>query len=369
VPLDEIPADHSALPVPTAAQRSGGRAAAGALEEQLCAIVAAVLKLPEVGADNNFFDVGMDSIRSVQLVSRAKKAGLKVSVADVFANQSVSSLARAVARKESRRQVLDVFRSVEDDPFATMVRLRSGGDLPPLFCVHSGTGFSLPYVGLAAHVGEGHPIYGIQDPSVMELAPLPADLGALADDYVRRIREVWPDGPYHLLGWSFGGVLVHEMAVRLRREGAEVRLVANLDAYPRTGIEDRGGDQEMFAWVLRMIGREPQGPITAGQLAEILQADDGPLAGLGTERTMAMLDVMRSHTTLLGKHVPVEYDGEMQLFVATEGLSADEIAKRAARWDGLAQTAVHQVGFKHDDLMRPEALALIGKVIAEVLAR
>ncbi len=367
--LDELPADHTTLPVPKAADLSRGRPATGPVEEQLCAIVAAVLKLPEVGADNNFFDIGMDSIRSVQLVSRAKKAGLKVSVADVFANQSVETLARVIVRAERRRQVADVFRSVEDDPFATMVRLRSGGDLPPLFCVHSGNGFSLPYVGLAAHVPEGHPIYGIQDPSVMELAPLPESLGEVADDYVRRIRRVWPDGPYHLLGWSFGGVLVHEMAVRLRREGAAVRLVANLDAFPRTGFEDQGTDQEMFAWVLRMIGKQSQGPITAEQLAETLQADDGPLAGLGAERTLAMLDAMRAHKALLGKHVPTRYDGEMHLFVATEGLSEPEIVERAARWDGFADTSVHRVGFAHDDLMRSDALAVVGEVIAAVLAR
>ena len=66
-------------------------------EEMLCALFAEVLGLERVGIDDNFFALGGDSIMSIQLVSRARRAGLVISPRAVFEHQSVAALA-AVAR-------------------------------------------------------------------------------------------------------------------------------------------------------------------------------------------------------------------------------------------------------------------------------
>jgi thioesterase domain-containing protein len=54
----------------------------------------------------------------------------------------------------------------------------------------------------------------------------------MALDYLSRIREIQPSGPYRLLGWSFGGLVAHAMATRLQDQGEEVDLLVLLDAYP-----------------------------------------------------------------------------------------------------------------------------------------
>lgn len=69
-------------------------------EKTLCALMAEVLGVPQVGLDDNFFTSGGDSIMSIQLVSRARKAGLQLTPRDVFQRPTVEALA-AVAHLEA----------------------------------------------------------------------------------------------------------------------------------------------------------------------------------------------------------------------------------------------------------------------------
>ncbi|MFI5808472.1 amino acid adenylation domain-containing protein [Streptomyces sp. NPDC051561] len=89
--------DRKALPAPALVRAVGGRAAHGAVEQQLAELFAAVLGVPEVGAEDSFFDLGGDSIVSIQLVARARRAGLALTPKDVFTHRTVAALAR-VAR-------------------------------------------------------------------------------------------------------------------------------------------------------------------------------------------------------------------------------------------------------------------------------
>ncbi|MCQ6244829.1 non-ribosomal peptide synthetase [Streptomyces malaysiensis] len=85
--------DRRALPAPDFGSTATGRAPATAREEALCAVFADVLGLPGVGADDSFFDLGGDSIVSIQLVSRARAAGLVFTPRDVFQRPTVAALA------------------------------------------------------------------------------------------------------------------------------------------------------------------------------------------------------------------------------------------------------------------------------------
>ena len=89
--------DRRALPAPdvvAAAQRPPR----SPREEMLCALFAELLGLPRVGIDDNFFALGGDSIMSIQLVSRARKAGLVITPRQVFQHQTVAALADVASR-------------------------------------------------------------------------------------------------------------------------------------------------------------------------------------------------------------------------------------------------------------------------------
>ncbi|HEU0076142.1 MAG TPA: amino acid adenylation domain-containing protein, partial [Longimicrobiaceae bacterium] len=103
VPLGEMPLtpngkiDRRALPAP-----EGDRSAAAAefqdarteTERQLAEIWAALLKLESVGVHDNFFELGGDSILGIQVVARAKRAGIKLSTQHVFKHPTVAELAQ-----------------------------------------------------------------------------------------------------------------------------------------------------------------------------------------------------------------------------------------------------------------------------------
>ncbi|KFU82304.1 non-ribosomal peptide synthase domain TIGR01720/amino acid adenylation domain-containing protein [Amycolatopsis lurida] len=108
VSLDTLPVlsngklDRKALPAPDYTELAGGRAPETAREKALCALFAEVLDVPELGADDDFFALGGDSIVAMRLVSRARAAGLKITPHDVFARRTVEALA-------------EVAESIEDD--------------------------------------------------------------------------------------------------------------------------------------------------------------------------------------------------------------------------------------------------------------
>jgi amino acid adenylation domain-containing protein/non-ribosomal peptide synthase protein (TIGR01720 family) len=106
--LDSVPLtpngklDRDALPAPdpTPIPTTPSRAPQSLREQVLCELFAEVLGLDRVGVQDNFFALGGDSIISIQLVSRARRAGVGISPRDVFERKTVAGLA-AVARDTS----------------------------------------------------------------------------------------------------------------------------------------------------------------------------------------------------------------------------------------------------------------------------
>ncbi|OLF09114.1 hypothetical protein BLA60_21300 [Actinophytocola xinjiangensis] len=103
VVLDALPmtpngkVDRAALPAPEYAGDTGGRAPANQVEQALLDLFAEVLGVDSVGVEDSFFDLGGDSIVSIQLVGRARKAGLLFTTRDVFECRTVAALAQIAA--------------------------------------------------------------------------------------------------------------------------------------------------------------------------------------------------------------------------------------------------------------------------------
>ncbi|MFF2044616.1 amino acid adenylation domain-containing protein [Kitasatospora sp. NPDC058170] len=376
VVLDALPltpsgkVDRRALPAPDFAAPAASRAPRTAVEETLCGLFAEVLGLERVGIDDSFFDLGGHSLLAVRLAGRAQAAGLHLDVADIVLHRSVAELAtRARPARHPQAQALD--------PFAAVLPIRPGGEAPPLFLVHSGLGFSLPYLGLARHLDPRYPLYGLQSPALDGTAPPPADLREAAADHVGRIRRLRPHGPYRLLGWSYGGVLAHEIAVRLQAAGEEVDYLADLDGYPgRTGRDaDPADDRELLLRALEALGRSRSEftglDVTPARLLTVLRREDSPLAGLDEPGVLRLLRLSRVHGGLMERFTPGRFRGDLHLFAATEEWTADELAEQHGRWTAHVTGAVrlHRIACGHEYLMHPGPQAAVGRAVRSELAR
>ncbi|MCU1686683.1 MAG: hypothetical protein JWQ81_7422 [Amycolatopsis sp.] len=383
VVLDEFPAnpngktDRKRLPVPEL-DLSGDRAPRNTVEEILCGVFAEVLGTASAGIDTDFFAAGGNSIRSIQVVDRAAKAGVRFSVAEMFVNKTVEALAAIAEIDGQVTGVTSHLRGAERkiaglDAFATVLPIRPSGDLPPLFCVHSGLGLSLPYVGLVEHLDPRRPVYGIQAPHISTGTPLHTDFSALAAEYLGHIRDVQPEGPYHLFGWSFGGLMAHELAVQLEAEGERVAYLAAIDSFPAGADDEEYDDQELLARFLDNAGYDRSdfavAELTTTSVLDVLRRDGSLFASLGEERLPRLLASMNAHTRLAQGFTPGEFSGDLELFVATAGASEAELAARVRRWDSHVSGAVtrYDIDSDHDHLMHPAPQAQIGAKTALVL--
>ncbi|MFE7231397.1 amino acid adenylation domain-containing protein [Streptomyces sp. NPDC057596] len=374
VALDALPLtphgklDRKALPAPdfSPTHWTGPRTPQ---EEILCGLFAEVLGLETVGVHDSFFEVGGDSIMSMQLVTKVRATfGVRLSIRTIFEAPSVAELAGRLAG------------DTEGDTLDVLLPLRTTGDRAPLFCVHPAGGLSWVYSGLMKHIGADRPLYGIQarglaDPS----ATLPCSIEEMAADYVAQVRGVQPNGPYHLLGWSLGSLVVHAMATQLRAAGEEVRLLANLDQYPI----DRGepeperlpDQQDALRIMLDFVGHDMDSlgdePLEYAMVAEVLRERQSVFANLDESAIAALANVFANSRTLIGGFEPQPLDSDVLVLVAEpdETVPAAELAERAERWRPFVTGKIEYrvVRCTHAHMMQAEPAAEIGRVLAEKL--
>jgi thioesterase domain-containing protein len=137
-----------------------------------------------------------------------------------------------------------------------LVPVQPGGGRPIFFCVHDVNGQVLNFRALAAHLGPDQPFYGIQSAG-LDGAEMPlARIEDMAARYVAEIRSLQGAGPYHLGGYSVGGLIAYEMARQLRAAGHAVGLLALFDTYPHNGFR-RQSLRHVFEQNNRLSGRKP----------------------------------------------------------------------------------------------------------------
>jgi len=187
-------------------------------ESTLAQIWAAILNLDRVGIRDNFFDLGGDSLLAVGLIDRINQQFQQnLPLSSLFLNPTVENLANRLNLGNN------------SFPNSPLVAINDRGSNPPFFCVHPIFGVVFPYYKLAAELGTDQPFYALQPRGIDgECSPL-TSIEEMAAFYIAAVREVQPQGPYFLGGWSFGGLVAFEMAKQLQKAGDRVALLAVLD--------------------------------------------------------------------------------------------------------------------------------------------
>jgi amino acid adenylation domain-containing protein len=192
------------------------------LELRLVKVWEEALGVRGIGIRDDFFDLGGHSLLGVRLLSRIESAfGKRLPLSAIFEARNIEQLS-TLLREEGW-----VSSSY------SLVPIQPCGSRPPLFGIHD-----LHYKDLAARLGPEQPIYGLRYGLAAHtrdgVAVLPATLEDLAAHYVEEMRSLQPEGPYYLMGLSFGGVVAFEMAQQLLAQKQQIALLALFDSHLTT---------------------------------------------------------------------------------------------------------------------------------------
>ncbi|MGH7926537.1 MAG: thioesterase domain-containing protein, partial [Candidatus Binatia bacterium] len=337
-------------------------------EHALCDAFTHVLNLPTIGTDDGFFELGGDSLLATRVVSRVRAVlGVELQVQTLFEAPTVAQLARRIYLDNSQ-QTLDI-----------LLPLRSTGTRIPLFCIHPLIGFCWCYSGLVSLLGSDQPIYGLHARGIAQPAPMSKTIEELAADYLNRIRLVQPNGPYNLLGWSFGGHVAHAIATQLQEEGERVTLLSILDAYPSqpSQPDDASRIRHFFFDNLgRELGIQNGQLLNESRIVDILRKGQArppwnilcEQLGDDTEDVVARaVKVAVNNAQLVQNFQPGRFDGNLLFFSAA--LEPGE-SPTPQMWAPYITGDIenHAIDCHHDDMLQPIPLAEIGRVLARRLA-
>ncbi|WP_428835175.1 amino acid adenylation domain-containing protein [Rhodococcus pyridinivorans] len=363
--LDRLPRgttgklDRNALPV-LRAEAARYRPPRTDTEATVASAFARTLRIERVGRDDDFFALGGTSLLAIAVHGElAAAVGHTVPVEWIFDSPVVADLAERIDRTDPTGE------DGRGAAFDIVLPLRTpDADGPPVFFVHPVVGLAWSFAGLAEYVEDGRPVYGLQSPALSGDAPLPGTIEEWAAVYVEAVREVRPAGPYHLVGWSMGGVIAHEMAVRLQRAGSIVSSLTLLDAHVRIVLTDRVDPAEVA--MAGLIGAGHGGdtpPAGVFRFTNNPADDNGPALG-----SLPLDGILRGIThsfEVLEGHTPGLFDGNM-LFVEA-GKSSRREQPSLREWDPFVTGRVvrHIVDVDHWGITSDEGCREIGPILAK----
>ena len=189
--------------------------------ELLTGIWGRLLQTFPVLPDDNFFDLGGDSLLAVNMFLEIERAtGHHYEITTIYDAPTIAELAALMEREH-----VSVY-----SPF---VKLKDG-EGAPFFIVHGVGGTVIELTALGKQIAASNPVYAIQAKGIDGAhAPLNR-VEHMADFYADEIRKAWPQGPYFIGGYSFGGVVALEVARRLGPQNVAKLVMLDSFAHPHT---------------------------------------------------------------------------------------------------------------------------------------
>jgi amino acid adenylation domain-containing protein len=373
--LDKIPltpnrkVDRSALPQPDLSEQTPGYVMPrDVVEIELARIWEEVLGRRPVGIRDDFFALGGHSLLAVRLLSRIEQHfGRKLPLVTFFQHSTVEQLAAELRRAEERRR-----RS-------PLVAIQPAGSRHPFFCVHPVGGTVLCYRGLAAKLRDDQPLFALEAVGVNgDRLPI-RSIEQMAREYLTAVRQQQPKGPYHLGGWSFGGIVAFEMAQQLRAAGEQAGVIL-LDTWTPGSLgdfEDAGDDATILRLLARALGDIAGRPFDLAtdtlrqqggrdqQLAHVVSEAHRMQAlppDVGVAQLRPLFAVVEANLEARRNYHPQRYSGRLVLMKAAEAL-LDAPGDETLGWHRFAEQGVevHVVpGNHHTMLGEPNVDVLVG---------
>ena len=179
-----------------------------------------VFQSKNIASDADFFELGGDSLKATMLIFLLEEEwGLELPPATVFDHPSIRKLA----------VFIDSRGGAPDGAMHRPVLLREGENATRhLFFIHDASGDVGAVGQLSKLLTPEVNVWGIRADELREDA-LPS-IEQMALQYIEQMRGIQDGGPWHVGGWSFGGVVAYEIARQLQEAGQTMELLAVIDS-------------------------------------------------------------------------------------------------------------------------------------------
>lgn len=305
--IDELPRrpngkiDAARLPAVTepAIEEKGFTVPRNETERTLARIWSDLLGLDVVSVEDNFFEVGGDSIVSIQVLSRARQAGIFLEPRHFADDPTIAALAAASSKIEELDSVISQRESADmpASPKQFLFRLDGLGNRIQYYELD--TGGPEISIRMESSAISFHKNYDRE-----------TKLEEIATDYLNAIREMQPTGPYMFVSMACGAHVTYETAQQLIRMGEEVSFFAAVESDPPL----------IAPSVWRKYVRKAFRYLKRGNLRGLMQ---------GVRLTLRLRSPVRkkgsaensprafNHGLTINNYLPVEYPARITVFQST----------------------------------------------------
>jgi oxalate---CoA ligase len=331
-------------------------------ERRLLAIWQEVLDIRGLGVEDDYFELGGDSLVGLVLFGEVESHfGQALPVSVLLDCPTVRLLARRLAEGAAPGPASPVLAVPRPAPVIRreavqrpLIAIRAEGSLPPLIFTHTILGDVVFVRQFLPYLPPEQPLYAIQARGLEGEDAPHTDFEEMASDFVKLIRRVQPAGPYFLAGLCDGSLTAVEMARILRAAGEEVAFVGLID--PRTNPVE-------VPW---LYWTDPEAPMTllwrwAVRRALHWQRRLGPFIGWnppeetverpaqGAEMERRHLAIRAGMTRALAAYRPRPYGGAITIFASRDRIG--RVQDRKPGWYALArQWELHPIAAAHVDI-------------------
>jgi amino acid adenylation domain-containing protein len=306
--IDSVPAEKGDL-------KSSPRTT---IEKDLLAIWGGILERDNIGLEDDFFDLGGNSLDALRTVAEIEeKLGVPLTLSAFNRARTIENLAEVIQGHDSTE-------------FSYLVAVEPGGSKPPFFCVPPSATTVMAFGKLAQHMGKERPFYGLDYAGMDAKHPPHLSIPEMAETYLEEIKRVQPEGPYFLGGMCFGGLVAYEMAQQLLAQGQKVAFLGILDSTHAPNLSKPRGYYVFL--VTRFINQKLlRGRFTVGASSMRIPGDD-------VYRNQVQ-HVFASHNYARMKYRTTTYPGKITLFNTTG--RKGQFARQ--QWDPIAQGGLEVV--------------------------
>ncbi|NES02647.1 MAG: amino acid adenylation domain-containing protein [Okeania sp. SIO2F4] len=241
--------DRKALPIPSDYQHSqNSEPPETDTERNLARLWSEILGIETLMREDNFFELGGNSFSAIRLMAL---------IADTFdLNIPVTTLLQHSTLKALSQFIDEHYQTGVDSAETCLVSITGHQSKPPIFWFHPSGGGILCYKDLAQLLSERFGCLALEA-SGTSRQKSQLSLSEMTKLYLKELHSANPSGPYHLGGWSMGGVIAYEAAQQLTKQGIKVDSLVLIDS-PAPLRQEATEFKQLISWFVSDLAEVDQ---------------------------------------------------------------------------------------------------------------